>query len=539
MEYNNEIDSIKLKMIESFYIETKELFSKFFKGKLKIAGLKYHINRYYNASKTCRIDISNLGETSSLKLLNYDSNLNIRYPEWFDNGKGCVIESENKLLELYIDCKGSGKLNLILKGIDFRNNPHERIPVHINYKTLIFDDSLILNNNFLAWHDNHYDYNKECEDGEKLKVKIEFETIFDYFPKLLEFQNKINYEFNTFEDIQDIYNDFEEYIIQNKLDLVKYINNEELYLNYLNLNKNFNKLTNEFNNYKMNTEKVLNTYNLFFNSLFKFNKVIPIKIVEYSRALNNELLEFIGNVCRKYDIKWWIDFGLLLGAVRHEGAIPWDDDYDISMLREDYDKFFSIIHDEIKINNLSQYIQVNLNKKGPNNSILLFIKFELFDKGRLFGFVDIYPYDYINKEIEDYEHVKIIFPKQHYKSMEYIRDGKDREDMLNEYFQMFNVSKTKTDKLIVGVEHFNYIQNNYEDIFPLKKSKFENKHFPTPNKSKEVLKQEYGSDFMIVPKSAYNHGFFDALMRHEDAIEVFEEHINRLKEVNAKLSKEY
>lgn len=45
-----------------------------------------------------------------------------------------------------------------------------------------------------------------------------------------------------------------------------------------------------------------------------------------------ELLDYVDSVCKENNIKYWISSGTLLGAVRHEGFIPWDDDLDIEML---------------------------------------------------------------------------------------------------------------------------------------------------------------------------------------------------------------
>lgn len=55
----------------------------------------------------------------------------------------------------------------------------------------------------------------------------------------------------------------------------------------------------------------------------------------------------IDEVCRKYDLKWFAGWGTLLGAVRHQGYIPWDDDVDILMPRADYDKLYEIADKEL------------------------------------------------------------------------------------------------------------------------------------------------------------------------------------------------
>ena len=55
-----------------------------------------------------------------------------------------------------------------------------------------------------------------------------------------------------------------------------------------------------------------------------------------------EILKFFDNFCREHNLKYSLYAGSLLGAIRHHAFIPWDDDLDICMLREDYNRFIQI-----------------------------------------------------------------------------------------------------------------------------------------------------------------------------------------------------
>lgn len=69
--------------------------------------------------------------------------------------------------------------------------------------------------------------------------------------------------------------------------------------------------------------------------------VVP-EMMKRAWAAAMEVLDVIRTVCRKYDIRYYAFYGTLLGAERHRGFIPWDDDIDICMLRDDYDRFMKI-----------------------------------------------------------------------------------------------------------------------------------------------------------------------------------------------------
>lgn len=73
---------------------------------------------------------------------------------------------------------------------------------------------------------------------------------------------------------------------------------------------------------------------------------VPSEMKRYWAAML-EVLGHIDRICRKYGLKYFADYGTLIGAVRHGGFIPWDDDFDISMLREDYMVFLKVAPKEL------------------------------------------------------------------------------------------------------------------------------------------------------------------------------------------------
>lgn len=68
--------------------------------------------------------------------------------------------------------------------------------------------------------------------------------------------------------------------------------------------------------------------------------------VDEFKDIQLEILKVVHYFCEEHDIKYYLTYGTLLGAIRHKGYIPWDDDIDICMVRDDYEKFMGIFNSE-------------------------------------------------------------------------------------------------------------------------------------------------------------------------------------------------
>src|SRR3712207_4121388 len=69
--------------------------------------------------------------------------------------------------------------------------------------------------------------------------------------------------------------------------------------------------------------------------------------LEVAHAVGNRLLEHLDRICRTHDIAYFVGAGTLIGTLREKGWIPWDDDIDVFLFREDYERFREVAPDEL------------------------------------------------------------------------------------------------------------------------------------------------------------------------------------------------
>ncbi len=121
----------------------------------------------------------------------------------------------------------------------------------------------------------------------------------------------------------------------------------------------------------------------------------------YLNKLHCEILEVmdeVDRICTKHDLTYYLIGGTLLGAIRHGGFIPWDDDFDIAMPREDYEKFVKLAPTELGSEfyfegiNANKHYWLMFSKVCRKNT--LFDEAASHESGRSFGiFVDIFVLD--------------------------------------------------------------------------------------------------------------------------------------------------
>ena len=64
------------------------------------------------------------------------------------------------------------------------------------------------------------------------------------------------------------------------------------------------------------------------------------------KSIEINILSYVASLCEKHNLRYFLAYGTLIGAIRHKGFIPWDDDIDIAMPRDDYNRLLDIMRCE-------------------------------------------------------------------------------------------------------------------------------------------------------------------------------------------------
>lgn len=206
------------------------------------------------------------------------------------------------------------------------------------------------------------------------------------------------------------------------------------------------------------------------------------------------LLAIFDKFCKKHHLSYWLDYGTLLGARRHGGFIPWDDDMDVAMPREDYQKAMILMESELK--------PLGLNIEEIEVGRLMGLSYQHHETGI---WLDIFPVDTIETEKKLYELRPILdsrinkyrkYWNRHKKTHDAVFFNSKRHEMINE-----KISKGD-EKLLYHTPEFKYIKNlihEYNSVFPLKKRKFEDFELNVPYDIDSYLIGIYGSNYMGFP----------------------------------------
>ncbi len=248
------------------------------------------------------------------------------------------------------------------------------------------------------------------------------------------------------------------------------------------------------------------------------------------QTLEFYMLKEVDRICEKHGISYWLEGGTLLGAVRHKGFIPWDDDLDIAMTAEDFEKFEQIVTEELQntdfvFQHVPSHIGKILHKKflpTNNKEMLDFVNWAKTEK--LYLGLDIFPYHYIKNEksdkaFEDLSKARLE-KKKLYKKYKNIEDFTKIQKFLDELNWCYT-TRIPQDKIYLGLETIDtkIMIFKTSDIFPLKKVEFEGAYFYAPNKYKVLLQEQY-DDFMQ-PVFSHTHINFKYVCK-EDKLKLLE-----------------
>ena len=287
----------------------------------------------------------------------------------------------------------------------------------------------------------------------------------------------------------------------------------------------------------------------FFKEEERCGFVVSAKM-KHAWAAQLEVLEDLDVICKAHNITYYAAFGTLLGAIRHKGFIPWDDDIDIMMKRKDYERFYEIATHGLP----SPYIAYNLHTKEMQRNVYYMrftngrqVRFDAPFLKKYHGFpyvigIDIFPLDVLPNDPDQKEtmyQILSLMEKTRRLLIEQPNLVTDLKEELDQFEQICGAELKRDDSLeytlLEQEERIATMYNDIEDIRyysfpitgwpPLSKEAldgtilmpFENTQIPVPVGYHEAAVQQFGPDYMT-PRQEITHDYPFFRVQEEEVI---------------------
>lgn len=275
------------------------------------------------------------------------------------------------------------------------------------------------------------------------------------------------------------------------------------------------------------------------------------KVLRKLQLIEIGILKDFDKICNENNLDYFLVGGSAIGAIRHKGFIPWDDDIDVGMSREDYDKFLKIVKKEYSkkysilnndTNNRYPAMNTRLQLKGTTYKTI-----DFKDIPGEFGiFLDIYSFDNIpdddklmkkqatkawfygklmvlsgvKKPTIYYYGIKakilhMILFVAHYVFKIFHISTRSLYCKARKYSTMYNNEKTSRFAFMFDPKRYTSILSK-DDVYPTKRIEFEGMKVKVPNRIEVYLKKRYG-DYMKLPPVDKRHNHPPDILKFDDS----------------------
>lgn len=242
-----------------------------------------------------------------------------------------------------------------------------------------------------------------------------------------------------------------------------------------------------------------------------------------------DILIVVTNICDKHNLPYWISGGTLLGAKRHGGFIPWDDDIDIELLRKDYKKLLKILAKELPSHLYLQTpkeksYRLRFSKVRDKNSTISSEEENMARYEHKGIFIDIFS--------EEYSYMRVKNFVDFFYGRAFRRYKRGRAFTSFQYFYEYVASLlllplghllkwtaraicaiTKPDNVLHSYGIGNSTNHKGSYMFPLSRIQFEGREFSAPKDIDLYLKNQYGN-YMSIPSKENRPSHFTKVKYH-------------------------